>query len=264
MYSQNSQGSQGSQGSQNEEQVKLAKIYMLDTKDRKAPRVEWSGYDPGNNYALFVYADVSDSTYRSYTHPDSLRKRSRELNENYMAWGPYYEKFGCMRSQPFQTLLPQNTSLLYNKSAHSEKPDLATLLPSLMRGEMSYENGFDHSTRCRIYMFNPPRTPGLTMYGHLPVEHIKHTFWYKLDDIYDGDKEFDRDKIPQDSIITIGKREFDDNYRPHYRFIPPNFPLHIFGKELGLQNFKILKAKRSGTTKKLAGGKNNRKLIKKK
>jgi hypothetical protein len=97
--SQNSQGSQGSQNSQNtssenEEQVTLAKIFMLNTKDRTAPRVEWTGGDPGDNYALFVYANVSDSTYKSYTHYDSLKKkRIREFNKGSMAerWGPYYE-----------------------------------------------------------------------------------------------------------------------------------------------------------------------------
>jgi hypothetical protein len=100
------------------------------------------------------------------------------------------------------------------------------------------------------------------MSGHPTVKPIKHTFWYKLYDIYDGDKEFDRDKIRQDGIITIGKREFDENYQPYSRFIPPNFPLHIFGREAA--NFKFLKAKRPGTTIKLGGGKNNRKVIKKK
>lgn len=272
--SQNSYLSQGSQGNQNiqdsqnsssedEEQVTLAKIFMLNTKDRTAPRLEWHGNDPGDNYALFVYANVSDSTYRSYTHYDSIKqKRNRELNKSYMAWGPYYETYECMRSQPFQASLPQYTSLLYNKGAHTQKPHLATLLPSLMRGEMSYENDIDPSTRCKIYMFYPPSTQGLTMSGHPTVEDIRHTFWYKLDDIYNGDKEFDRDNIRPDSIITIGKREFDENYQPYSRFIPPNFPLHIFGREAA--NFKFLKARRSGTTKKLAGGKNNRKVIKKK
>jgi len=272
MPSQNSQSSQNT-NSENEKKETLAKIYMLDTKNRSSKPVEWDGEKPREGYVLFVYARLGDSTYSSYTHYDSLKqKRIREFNKDSMSerWGKYYESYECMRPPPFQASLPPHTSLLHNERAHTEKPHLATILPNFMSGNMSYENSLDLYNRCRIYMFYPPSTQGLIMSGHSTVEPVKHTFWYKLDTSYNKDKEIEFNRhmrivIPADSIRHISKKELTDYYNPHSQFIPPNFPLHIFGSEIGkLQNFKILKAKRSGTTKKLEGGKNNRKLIKKK
>ena len=257
--------------SENEEQVTLAKIFMVNRTNRSNIPVEWDGEEPKEGYVLLVYAKLSDSTYKSYSHYDSIKqKRIREHDTGPMGqrWGPYYESYECMRPSVFQASMPHNTSLLHYKNAHLEKPQLANFLPNLMSGDMSYQNNIDGSSRCRIYMFHPPSTPGLTSYSHHTVEPIKSTFWYKLNTTtYDKDKEIEitrhmRNNIPDDAVITIGEKEFKANYYSHYNYIPPNYPLHIFGREFG--NQRIFKAKRLLTRKKLAGGKNNRKLIKKK
>jgi hypothetical protein len=237
----------GSVRSRPESRVTLAKIFMSTPNHANPQRpliAEWDGKDPGHTKQLFVYdAYIRNTTYQSYV---TLSSQSENQGNN-------------LRYSEIMRL-----SYIHDPLLHSIYPELATLLPNLMSGTLSFVNRRELRERHRIYVFDPDRTPGIQFKGHFDVVKPMYTYWYKLNNLYGQDYVMEG---PPDyeKIREIPQDEFELNYKIFSNFRPDNADMFLLERE-SRPRMKFLKAKRPSrntTHIHTAGGKKRNKTRRK-
>jgi hypothetical protein len=206
--------------------VTLAKIFMRTLSYSDPIIAEWDGKDPGYTKQLFVYAYIDNTTCQSYVTLSSEREKRRK----HSLYDKNYDSL--MHGGPFSTYVQSciHNPLSYDPGLYPNSPELATLLPNLMSGSLSFVNSRELRDRHRIYVFDPPPTMGIESNRHHTVTNPVYTYWYKLNNLSG------RDNVTQgpphvETIRDIPEEEFDLNYRIFQNFRLDNPDRTVFGRE---------------------------------
>jgi hypothetical protein len=191
--------------------VILAKIFMR-TLSYSVPIIaEWDGKDPGHTKQLFVYAYIHNSTYQSYV-------RNRDIHKQYDS---------LMHTELLSYI---HNPLSYDAYIYPRFTELATLLPNLMSGNLSFPNSRDVRDKHRIYVFDPPPTMGIESNWHPQVTNPVYTYWYRLNNL-SGQDHVTEGPPDVETIRDIPEEEFDLNYGIFQNFRPDNADIFLLKRE---------------------------------
>jgi hypothetical protein len=225
--------------------VTLAKIYAASGNWQNPVIREWDGTQPENDTRLFVYAYISNTTYKSYVSYSTQRKKT--IDSFSFQGRPYDVDYtSSMHAQhPWVRFFES-----YIHLPNPQLVELTNILKNFMSGNLSFINGRELRDRHRIYKFEPQRKLGIT---HAPVVPAHQTYWYKLDKGYNLDNETLTPPSKPDAVHTISHDEFMSNYTILSSFIPKNVDMHLMERETagrnGNKRIKFSRSTRGGKGK---------------
>jgi hypothetical protein len=222
--------------------VTLAKIYAASGNWQNTVILEWDGTQPERDTRLFVYAYISNTTYKSYVSYSTQRKKT--IDSLSFQGRPYNVDYTS--SMHAQTPWVR----FFESYIHLPNPklvELTNILQNFMSGNLSFINGRELRDRHRIYKFEPQRKVGTT---HAPLVPTHQTYWYKLDKGYNLDDETPTPPSKPDAVHTISHDEFMSNYIIFSSFVPKNVDTYLMEREIagnnGNKRIKISRYTRGG------------------
>jgi hypothetical protein len=257
--------------------VTLAQIFMSTPNPNRDDRQkhiieEWDGKNPGHTKTLFVYACIDNSTYANYVSVPTLKQNQRAKNtDRGEAFIPEYVK--VMQQDTREGIISCLSSP--RVCSYPSYPELKTLLPNLMCGIISVDRNKEETEveadlvhMNRIYMLDIPPTLGLEYTQHFAVTKPEFTYWYRLNDGYNGDKL--TGYAPLGSTVSVDWRDLESDsskskrlnpdvpiYKIFRNFRPDNADLFKFHLETGF--LKAKKRRSSSPIPDTAGGKKHSK-----
>lgn len=201
--------------------VTLAKIYAASGNWQNPVIREWDGTLPEHDTRLFVYAYISNTTYKSYVSYSTQRKKT--IDSLSFQGRPYDVDYtSSMHAQtPWVRFFES-----YIHIPNPQLVELTNILQNFMSGHLSFINGRELRDRHRIYKFEP----------HAPLVPAHQTYWYKLDKGYNLDNETPTPQSKPDAVHTISHDEFMSNYTIFSRFVPKNVDTYLMEREISGNN----------------------------